>query len=68
MFLIKTKKPFKSFLFNAIIGVVAIFVISLLKNFTGVCVPFNQWTVSSASIGGLPAVCGILIVRIIFNI
>lgn len=63
--LFKTKNPFKNLLFNAIIGIGALAVIYLIKSFTGFYVPINKCTVICSAVGGLPAVFGILIFRII---
>lgn len=62
--LFRTKKPFKNLLFNAIIGVASLLIIYLIRRFTLFYIPINQWTVLSGAIGGLPAVFGILIFRI----
>lgn len=62
--LFKTKKPFKNLLINAIIGVVSLIFIYLIRKFTLFYIPINQWTVISSAVGGLPAVFGILLFRI----
>ena len=68
LLLIKTKKFFKNLAINAIIGIVALFVLALLKGITGFYIPLNQYTVVSSGIGGLPAVCGLLILRVFLNV
>ena len=62
--LFKTKNPFKNLLFNAIIGIASLLIIYLLRDFTHFYFPINQWTFLSSAVGGLPAVFGILIFRI----
>lgn len=64
-FLFKLKNPFKNFVLNVIIGISALLLIYLIRRFTGVFIPINQWTVLSSAIGGLPAICGILIIQIL---
>jgi hypothetical protein len=62
--LFKTKKPFKNLMINAIIGVASLIFIYLIRKFTLFYIPINQWTVISSAVGGLPAVFGILLFRI----
>ena len=62
---IKSHKLMKSILLNALLGFVAITIINLTKNFTGVFVPLNWWTVGGSGIFGLPCVCGIILAQII---
>ncbi len=66
IFAAKTGKPFKSLLLNAFIGIAAMAVIDLTAKFTGVHIPVNWWTVTGSAVFGIPAVCGFLILPIIF--
>lgn len=66
--LFKTKKFFKNLILNAIIGIVGLFVLILLKNFTGVYIPINKCTFISAAVGGIPAISGILILKVFFSL
>jgi len=66
--LFKTKKFFKNLLLNAIIGIGILFLLVLLKNITGIFVPINKYTFASAAVGGIPAISGILILNVFFNL
>lgn len=63
----KTGKPFKSLLLNAFIGIAVMAAIDLTEKFTGVHIPVNQYTVTGSAVFGIPAVCGFLILPIIFK-
>ena len=62
----KTRKPFKSLMLSAFIGVSVLALIDLTAKFTGVHIPINQYTVAGSALFGIPAVCGFLILPIIF--
>ena len=62
-----TGMRFNSLLFNAFIGIAVMAVIDLTAKFTGVYIPVNQYTVTGSAVFGIPAVCGFLILPIIFK-
>lgn len=66
IFAIKSKKPFKTLLLNAISGIAVLGIIDLSSKLTGVYIPINEYTVLGGSVYGLPAVCGFLLLRFIF--
>ncbi len=66
IFAVKTGKPFKSLILNAFIGITVMAVIDLTAKFTGVHIPVNWYTVTGSAVFGIPAVCGYLILPLIF--
>lgn len=64
---VKGGKPLKSLLLNAFLGIAIMAAIDLTSKFTGVHVPVNRWTVIGAASFGVPAVCGFLLLPIIFK-
>ncbi|MBR7132819.1 MAG: pro-sigmaK processing inhibitor BofA family protein [Clostridia bacterium] len=66
IFAIKSKKPFKALILNAILGVAVLGIVDLSSKLTGVYIPINEYTVLGSSIYGLPAICGFLLLRFIF--
>ncbi|MBR4123123.1 MAG: pro-sigmaK processing inhibitor BofA family protein [Clostridia bacterium] len=61
-----TKKPFKTLFLNAFIGVCTLAILDLTSKITGVYIPINTYTVTGASIFGIPAICGFLLLKILF--
>ena len=66
IFAAKTGKLFKTLILNAFMGIAVMAVIDLIAKFTGVHIPVNWWTVTGSAVFGIPAVCGFLILPIIF--
>lgn len=66
-FMLKSGRPFKYIILNAVIGLAAIFLVDITSRFTGVHIPINEWTVSGSAGYGIPAVCGFLILQLIFG-
>lgn len=58
-------KPIRVLLINALMGVAAFTIVNLTAHFTGIRIPLNEWTLAGAGIYGIPAVCGLLILRLI---
>ena len=67
IFAAKTKRFFKTLLLNAFLGIAVMAIIDLTAKFTGVHIPVNQYTVAGSAVFGIPAVCGFLILPIIFK-
>lgn len=67
IFAAKTGKLFKTLLLNAFLGIAVMAIIDLTAKFTGVHIPVNQYTVAGSAVFGIPAVCGFLILPIIFK-
>lgn len=66
IFAVKTKKFFKTLLLNAFLALCVMAAIDLTAKFTGVHIPVNWWTVAGTAVFGIPAVCGYLILPLIF--
>lgn len=66
IFAAKTGKPFKILILNAFMGLAVMAVIDLTAKFTGVHIPVNWYTVTGSAVFGIPAVCGYLIMPLIF--
>ena len=66
IFAAKTGKLFKTLILNAFMGIAVMAVIDLIAKFTGVHIPVNWWTVGGSAVFGIPAVCGYLILPLIF--
>ena len=62
---IKTGKVFKSLLLHAAIGLILFAAIDLAAPLTGIKIPVNLYSVTSAAVLGAPAVCGFLIINLI---
>ena len=62
-FCILTKKPFKTILFNAVVGLFAFVIIDLTSIFTGVWIPINDYTVAVSILGGFPGTLLLVIAR-----
>lgn len=58
---IKSRRPLKSAAVNALLGVLAIVIINLTAKYTGVHIPINVYTVPSAAVFGIPAVCAFIV-------
>ena len=61
-----TKKPFKTIVLYAFMGVATLTMINLTSKFSGVYIPVNAYTLGSSAALGLPGTIGLLILRIIF--
>lgn len=61
-----SRKPFKTLLLNAFLGVMALAVVNLTSKYTGAFIPLNEYTAVGSSVLGLPAVCGFLLLKFIF--
>ena len=67
VFSVKSGKAVKTLLLNAFAGAAVRAIINLTAKFTGVYVPLNPYTAAGAVCYGVPAVCGFLILPIIFG-
>jgi len=61
-----SRKPIKTLLLNAFLGIGALCILKLIENFSGIFIPINQYTVLLGGTMGLPSVVAILILRLIF--
>lgn len=63
LFSILTRKPFKTLIYNASIGLFAFIMIDLTAFLTGVWIPINDYTVVISLLGGVPGVVLLIIAR-----
>lgn len=66
IFALKSHKFFKTLFLNAFIGLSVLAIIDLTGKYTGIFLPINWYSVCGASVFGIPAVCGFLVLQIIF--
>lgn len=52
-------------LLNSLLGIGTVIILNLTQKYTGIYIPINLYSVSAASIYGIPAVCGLLILKLI---
>ena len=62
---ILSKKPLRTLIFNAFLGVVILSVIDLTSDYTNTYIPINAYTLIGSSVFGIPAIIGFLILKII---
>lgn len=63
---IRTLKPVRSVFLHALLGLVALFAVNVTTRFTGVSVPVNLYSVIGSCVFGVPGVCGMLILNLLF--
>ena len=62
---IKSRRPFRSAVINAVLGILALLAVNLTARFTGVYIPVNIYSLPAAALFGIPAVCVLIIVQMI---
>lgn len=67
IYAVKGGKALKSLLLNALCGAAVLILINVTARFTGVHIPVNPWTAAGALGFGVPAVCGMLLLPILFR-
>ena len=65
VFLLRSRRPLRSILLNAALGIGALIAINVTSRFTGVHIPINWYSVGGSGIFGLPAVLTLLILQLI---
>jgi len=65
-FAVKSRKFIKTTLFNSFLGLSILAIIDLTYKLTGIYIPINWYTVLGSGIFGMPAVCGFLLLQIVF--
>ena len=66
IFAILGRKPLRTILLNAFIGLTALAIINLTAKFSGVFIPINAYSVIGSSAFGLPAIILFLFAGILF--
>ncbi len=65
VFHIRSRRPLRSILLNAALGISALVAVNLLTRFTGVHIPVNPYSVGGAAIFGIPAPLALIILQTI---
>ncbi len=63
---IRSLKFFRSLFLHMFLGLAALTVVNLTKRFTGIGVPVNTYTIIGSCVFGIPEVCGMLIMNLLF--
>lgn len=66
VFHIKSRRMIRSVTLNALLGLAAILIINSTQKFTGIRIPLNPYTVGGSGVFGLPCICGIILLQIMF--
>ena len=66
IFAFRGKRPFRTMMITALLGLLALAAVCISGIFTGVTLPINVWTVSCSALGGVPGVITLLILKMIF--
>jgi len=66
IFAIKSKKFFKTLFLGALSGIGTVIIINLTSKYSGIYIPVNEFSVMASGVFGIPGVCGLLILNIIF--
>jgi len=57
-------KPFRILFLNALSGIAVLALINIIGKFCDVSIAINEWTVGGSAAFGLPAVIGLLLLRL----
>ncbi len=63
---VKSRHFFKTLLFSSLSGIFVFVILQLLSSSLGIDLPVNWWSVSTASLLGIPGVAGMMILNIFF--
>ncbi len=66
IFAFRGKRPFRTMLITAFLGLLALAAVCISGIFTGVTLPVNPWTVGCSALGGIPGVATLLVLKLIF--
>ncbi len=66
IFASRTKKALSVLLFNSILGLAVFFGLYFTKKYTGITLAVNQFTIIGSALFGMPAVCGFLLLNLLF--
>lgn len=65
IFALLSKKPLKTLIINALLGLISLAVVDLVSRYTGVYICLNEWTVSASAVLGIPSVLGFVLLQLI---
>lgn len=68
IFALKTKKPLKTLMLSALLGLAALLCVNLTSGLTGVVLNINGWTLATSAAAGIPGVLAMLTLRILWGI
>lgn len=64
----RSRKPFRTIVFSALIGLAALLVVNISGIFTGVSIALNPWTVLCSAAAGVPGVLLLLAMRMVWSL
>lgn len=67
LFAVKSHRFTKTLAFNAFIGLTILAIIDLTGKFTGIYIPVNIYSAAGSAVYGVPALCGFLLLQVIFS-
>ena len=67
IFAILSGKPIKTLFFNSFLGIFVLLMINLTSKFSGMYIPYNYFSVVGASAFGVPGVCLLLVLQMLFS-
>lgn len=67
-FALKTKRPLKTLMLSALLGIAALLCVNLTSGLTGVALNINGWTLTTSLAAGIPGVLAMLTLRILWGI
>ncbi len=65
---LRCKRPLRALIINAAAGIVALIAVKLTGRFTGISISINYITFLGSAGFGIPAVCGFLLLPLIFGV
>ena len=65
IFHIRSRRPLRSALLNAALGLAALIAVNLTTRFTGVHIPVNPYSVGGSAIFGIPATVALLVMQML---
>lgn len=66
VFVFRSRKPVKTLILTASVGLITLTVVNLLSSYTGVGLNVNVLTVGGSAVFGIPGVFSMLIIRMFF--
>ena len=67
VFHIRSRRPLRSILLHAALGILSIVAVNLTTRFTGVHIPVNPYSAGGAAIFGIPATVALIILQMLIT-